>query len=106
MTFPDSRKTGLYTQVLILGARLVLVSSRWSPALQSFDVSFPIICRFGRSALVLKLMPLWKMFLRDQFHFGICFCLFECQNPEIEKMRPATAIGALKAAAEEQFSQH
>ena len=53
-----------------------------------------------------KLMPLWKMFLRDQFHFGICFCLFECQNPEIEKMRPATAIGALKAAAEEQFSQH
>ncbi|MGA8955680.1 MAG: hypothetical protein WB503_09835, partial [Pseudolabrys sp.] len=58
------------------------------------------------SAGALNLMLLWKMFLREQFHFGFCFCLFECHDPEIEKMRPATAIDALEAAAEEKFSQH
>jgi len=58
------------------------------------------------SAGALNLMLLWKMFLREQFHFGFCSCLFERHNPEIEKMWPAAAIGALKAAVEEKISQH
>jgi hypothetical protein len=58
------------------------------------------------SAGTLNLMSLWKMFLRERFHFGFGFCLFECHDPEIEKMRPATAIGAFKSAAEEKFDQH